>query len=446
MASSLRCSRDRDVTGRFENSVFDQAPVAKLQLSPRIVITLLIRGTMNTRLIADAVRNSRTRGDSTIWDRIFAVWFRRLVYTQIWEDPEADLAALQLPLGSTIVTISSGGCNALSYLTAQPAQVYAVDLNQAHLALLKLKLAGIRAFTSYDEFWQFFGEAASHANARLYRERLWPLLDAEARAYWDKRNLIGRPRYGYFTNGFYRHGMLGRFIGLAHLVAKFARIDRDALLTGGIDSPERREALKRLNRLFHSSLARLLTRTPALLFSLGIPPRQRAILGEGALLNEVLHERLLRLINGHPNATNYFAWQALHRSYPGPGDRCLPPYLKSSQFSRMRNDAGVIIPVHANLRQFLESMPAREIDAVVLLDSQDWMAPDEIRALWDAIDRTGSDRVRVIFRTAGSASPLESPELAPLRQIWRRDEERSDIGFQLDRSGIYGGFHCYVRR
>jgi S-adenosylmethionine-diacylglycerol 3-amino-3-carboxypropyl transferase len=401
---------------------------------------------MNTRLIADAVRNSRTQEEATVWDRIFAFWFRRLVYTQIWEDPEADLAALQLPLGSTIVTISSGGCNALSYLTAQPAQVYAVDLNEAHLSLLKLKLAGIRAFSKYSDFWQFFGEAASPANAQLYRYRLRPLLDSDARAYWDRRNSIGRPRYAYFTNGFYRHGMLGRFIGLAHLVAKLARVDLAVLLTGDIDSPERIAALARLDWLFHSPLARMMTRTPALLFSLGIPPQQRALLGAGAPLNEVLHERLLRLINGHPNETNYFAWQALHRSYPGPGDRCLPPYLQRSQFARMRNDAGLIIPVHANLRQFLEGLPAREVDAVVLLDSQDWMAPEEIRGLWDTIDRAGSDSVRIIFRTAGTESALESEDLAPLREIWLRDDERSDIGFQLDRSGIYGGFHCYVRR
>src|SRR5450631_2432086 len=271
---------------------------------------------MNTQLIADAVRNSRTQDESTFWDRIFAVWFRRLVYTQIWEDPEADLAALQLPLGSTIVTISSGGCNALSYLTAQPAQVYAVDLNEAHLSLLKLKLAGIRALPGYAEFWQFFGEAASPANSDLYRRRLRPRLDADARAYWDKRNIIGRPRHAYFTDGFYRHGMLGRFIGLAHLVAKFARIDLKALLNGKPDAPERIQALDRLHRLFHSPLARLITGTPALLFSLGIPPQQRALLGGGAPLNEVLHERLLRLINGHPNETNHFAWQALQRSYP----------------------------------------------------------------------------------------------------------------------------------
>jgi S-adenosylmethionine-diacylglycerol 3-amino-3-carboxypropyl transferase len=401
---------------------------------------------MNTQLIADAVRNSRSLDDATVWDRLFAFWFRRLVYTQIWEDPEADLAALQLPLGSTIVTISSGGCNALSYLVARPAQVYAVDLNEAHLSLLKLKLAGLRAFSQYADFWQFFGDAASASNSERYRGWLRPMLDSTARAYWDKRNIIGRPRHGYFTNGFYRHGLLGRFIGLGHLLAKLARIDLAALLNGKIDDPKRVAALDRLHRLFHSPWARLITGTPALLFSLGIPPQQRALLGGGAPLNEVLHERLLRLINGHPNETNYFAWQALHRGYPGPDDRCLPPYLQHSQFERMRNGAGLIIPVHANLRVFLESLPAREVDAVVLLDSQDWMAPEEISALWNAIDRTGSDNVRVIFRTAGAESPLEGAELASLQQTWCRDEERSAIGFACDRSGIYGGFHCYARR
>jgi S-adenosylmethionine-diacylglycerol 3-amino-3-carboxypropyl transferase len=401
---------------------------------------------MNTHLIADAVRNSKDHRESTLWDRLFAVWFRRLVYTQIWEDPEADLAALRLPVGSTIVTISSGGCNALSYLAARPAQVYAVDLNEAHLGLLKLKIAGLRAFSDYADFWRFFGEGASASNAGLYRDRLRPILDADAREFWDERDLRGRPRYGYFTDGFYRHGTLGHFIGLAHRLAKLARIDLAALLHQKPDSAARLDALDRLHRLFHSPLARLVTRTPALLFSLGIPPQQRSLLGADAPLNEVLHQRLLRLIDVYPNETNYFAWQALQRRYIGPGDRCLPLYLQKSRFERMRSGAGLIIPVHANLRVFLESLPARQIDAVVLLDSQDWMAAEEIRALWDAIDRAGKDSVRVIFRTAGAESPLEGPQLGALQQTWQRDTERSTIGFERDRSGIYGGFHCYARR
>jgi S-adenosylmethionine-diacylglycerol 3-amino-3-carboxypropyl transferase len=402
---------------------------------------------MNTQqLIADAVRNSKDRSESTLWDHLFSIWFRRLVYTQIWEDPDADLAALQLPIGSTIVTISSGGCNALSYLTAKPAQVFAVDLNEAHLSLLKLKLAGLRALPDYAQFWRFFGEGAAADNAELYRKRLRPALDAAARGYWDDRNFRGRPRYRYFTDGFFRHGALGRFIGFAHLLAKFAKIDLDVLLKDAPDSPARQAALRRLDQLFHSPFARFLTRTPALLFSLGIPPQQRELLGGDQPLNEVLHQRLLRLINVYPNETNYFAWQALSRSYPGPGDACLPLYLQQNRYEQMRAGAGLIIPVHENLRVFLESLPARQIDAVVLLDSQDWMAPDEIRALWDAIDRAGKDSVRVIFRTAGAESPLETEPLAPLRQTWQRDAERSAIGFDRDRSGIYGGFHCYARR
>src|SRR6201986_4225977 len=203
---------------------------------------------MNSQLAADVVPSSRDEAEATLWDRLYAFWLRRLVYTQIWEDPVADLAALRLPIGSTIVTISSGGCNALSYLTALPAQVYAVDLNEADLALLKLKLAGLRVFSDYGDFWQFFGAANSTANANLYRERLRPLLDAQTRGYWDRRNVTGRPRYAHFTDGFYRHGMLGRFIGFAHFVARRLGIDPAILLNGGRDAAARLEALGRLGR------------------------------------------------------------------------------------------------------------------------------------------------------------------------------------------------------
>ena len=401
---------------------------------------------MTAHLIADAVRNRRDRDEATLWDRLFAVWFRRLVYTQIWEDPEADLAALQLAPGSSIVTISSGGGNALSYLAAQPARVFAVDLNEAHLALLKLKLAGLRALPDYQEFWRMFGDGASSANADVYRERLRPRLDADARAFWDARDLRGRPRHRYFVDGFYRHGALGRFIGVAHGLARLARIDLDALLVAPREALPRRRALEKLHRLFHGRLARLVTRMPALLFSLGIPPQQRTLLGGGQPLNEVLHRRLLNLIDVHPNQTNYFAWQALRRRYIGPGDVCLPLYLQASRFAAMRAAAERVTPVHANLRAFLEALPARQIDAVVLLDAQDWMAPEEIRALWTAIDRAGNDGVRVIFRTAGAGSPLDDDTLAPLRAVWARDAGASATGLAADRAGIYGGFHLYRRR
>jgi S-adenosylmethionine-diacylglycerol 3-amino-3-carboxypropyl transferase len=401
---------------------------------------------MNTQLIADAVFNQRDSSEATVWDRLFALWFRRLVYTQIWEDPEADLAALELPPNATLVTISSAGCNALSYLTASPKQIYAADLNEAHLALLNLKIAGLRGFGRYDLFWRFFGAADSPSNGKLYREVLRPLLDAGTKSFWDGRDLTVRPRYRYFCDGFYRHGALGRFIGFCHLVARLHRIDLKALLCGGAYDPDRREALARLERLFQSRFVRALTRNPAFLFSLGIPPQQRELLGGERTLSDVLHERIRWLIDRHPTVTNYFAWQALQRRYPGPGNACLPPYLQERHFARMREGANAVTPVHANVRSLLEALPARHVDAVILLDSQDWMAPQEIGAIWQAIDRCGKDDVRVIFRTAGEASPPEGGDLHGLLRSWRRDAASSAIGFEQDRSGIYGGFHLYRRR
>jgi len=401
---------------------------------------------MTIRLTADALRSDSARDEETILDRIVAFCLRQVVHTQSWEDPEADVAAMRLPLGATIVAASSTGCNALSYLNAQPAQVYAVDRDDARLALLKLKLAGARGLSTYEQFWQFFGEGSSAANERLYLERLRPLLDAQAKSYWDRLTMFGRPRYACFTDGFYRHGLLGRSIGLALSIAWLARIDRKALLTAAVGSPERIEALARLDRVFHAAPMRLLTQMPALLSGFGIASWQRARFCAGRPLNEVLHERLLRLIDGCSDDIKYFAWQALTRCYPGPGDSGLPLYLQRRQFARMRNDAGVIIPIDAGLLEFLQSLPAREVDAVALSHSHDWLKPQAVQTLWDAIDRAGNERVCVVFRTAGAESPLERPEHAVLRKSWRRDDERSAIGLELDRSAVHGGFHCYVRR
>src|SRR5690606_35491056 len=65
-----------------------------------------------------AVRRSPLLSRRGFSERLFAHLFNSLVYPQIWEDPEVDMAALDIGLGHRVVTIASGGCNALSYLVA----------------------------------------------------------------------------------------------------------------------------------------------------------------------------------------------------------------------------------------------------------------------------------------------------------------------------------------
>ena len=97
----------------------------------------------NEATLQSAVQHETTTTKQGILQKLFAVWFDAFVYNQIWEDPRVDLKALQFDENSRIVTISSGGCNALNYLVENPEQVTAVDLNRHHIFLLRLKLAAL---------------------------------------------------------------------------------------------------------------------------------------------------------------------------------------------------------------------------------------------------------------------------------------------------------------
>lgn len=88
-----------------------------------------------------AVHRSKALSHDGILERLFTLAFCGLVYPRILEDPVVDMEALNLSPCDRIITIASGGCNALSYLVANPAKITAVDLNGAHVALNRLKLA-----------------------------------------------------------------------------------------------------------------------------------------------------------------------------------------------------------------------------------------------------------------------------------------------------------------
>src|SRR6185295_8394679 len=166
--------------------------------------------------------------------------FSGLVYPQIWEDPEVDLAAMEIERSHHIVAIASGGCNILSYLLAEPARIAAVDLNRAHVALCRLKLAGLKALPSWEDYYRFFGAADEVGNARIYRALLRPHLDAETRRYWDGRTPLGRRRITCFERNIYTNGLLGRLIGAGHALAGLYGKDVTEILRSRSLSEQRR--------------------------------------------------------------------------------------------------------------------------------------------------------------------------------------------------------------
>ena len=379
-------------------------------------------------------------------ERLFTLAFRGMVYPQIWEDPVVDMKALDIKPGEHIVTILSGGCNALSYLIADPGRITAVDLNGAHIALNKLKHAAIKHLPSYEAFYRFFGEAKEKANVALYERYIAPNLDAESRSYWENKDLLRRRRINFFSRNLYRYGLLGTFIGAGHVVARLHGRNPKRLMEAQNLEQQREIFDEVLAPLFEKKHIRWLVNNPLSLYGLGIPPAQyRALVAgrEGAMA-EVLRERLERLATGHDLKDNYFAWQAFARRYPSVGVGHLPPYLARENYEKVKANVDRIDIRHKAMTEVLAGFEPGSVDGVVLLDAQDWMTDEQLTDLWHAISRAARPGARVIFRTAGVDTILPGRVPAEILDQWTYEAERSVEFGKNDRSSIYGGFHLYV--
>ncbi|MCA1439598.1 DUF3419 family protein [Ensifer sp. IC4062] len=382
-------------------------------------------------------------------ERLFGLLFSGLVYPQIWEDPIVDMAAMQIRPGHRIVTIGSGGCNMLTYLSAGPAHIDVVDLNPHHIALNRLKLAAFRHLPSHKDVVRFLAATETRSNVQAFDLFLAPKLDAATRAYWTGRARDGRLRIGVFGRNIYRTGLLGRFIAASHLLARLHGINPQEFVQARSMREQRQFFDDKLAPLFDRPVIRWITSRKSSLFGLGIPPQQfdeLASLSAEKSLAAVLRHRLEKLTCHFPLRENYFAWQAFARRYPLPHEGELPAYLQAENHEAIRDNADRVEVHHASFTELLARKAASSVDRYVLLDAQDWMTDRQLNDLWTEITRTADSGAVVIFRTAAEASILPGRVSAALLDRWHYDVETSIKLGAEDRSAIYGGFHVYRKK
>jgi S-adenosylmethionine-diacylglycerol 3-amino-3-carboxypropyl transferase len=402
--------------------------------------------TMEAQLGA-AVHQNAALSRAGLLERLFSRLFHGLVYPQIWEDPVVDMAALKIMPGHNLVCIASGGCNVMSYLTARPKSILAVDLSPAHVALGRLKVAAAMHLPDYASFDDFFGKADLAANTRNYDCFIAAHLDPETRAFWEAG--IASRRITQFERGFYRFGLLGRFVGVIHLVARLGRVDFAPLLAAAKTLDEQRAFFDaKVAPLFEMHLVKFLARRRASLFGLGIPPAQYDKLAAdgGGDVIPVLRERVRKLICDFPIQQNYFAWQAFGRGYSRAEQRSVPPYLERDNFGAVRGSAPGVRVLNRSLTDQLAQEPSGSKHGYVLLDAQDWMSDAQLTALWRQISRTAAPDATVVFRTGGAANILPGRVDPTILTHWHYDAAEAAAGFMNDRSSIYGGFHVYRKR
>lgn len=402
--------------------------------------------TTSHSIAVDAVLGeAQTEKKLRLSDRLFAALFNHLVYPQIWEDPEVDLKALNLKDGEHVVAIASGGCNLLNMLTAADIRVSALDLSRAHIALNRLKHASIRGFEKHEDFFEFFGHANRPENTAKYFKQIAPHLDAASREYWEKRAPFKR-RVESFTANFYTKGVLGRFIGVSHFLARLFGVDPREIMRAETKAQQAEIFDATMGRLLKKPLVRRALQSPLALYGLGIPAAQfQKLQGDAPAMAHVLHDRLRRLACDFDLSTNYFAWQAFGRCYDTEQSVAIPRYLQKHHYPHLR-DRVDNVAIHRKIAtQFLKEQSVASVDAYVLLDAQDWMDDQQLNALWAEINRTATPNARVIFRTAGEENILLNRLHAEHLSGWTYNKELSQSLHLEDRSAIYGGFHLMVR-
>lgn len=392
-----------------------------------------------------AVQQDHLLSPTGALQRLFAGRFESLVYPQIWEDPRVDMAALKIGRDDNIVCIASGGCNVLSYLTERPASIVALDLSPAHVALTRLKLAAARTLQDHAAFYGVFGHANLSHNKLLIENRLLPRLDEATARFWTSRWGLRSTKSAMFNHGFYRFGLLGRFIGIAHILAALTGVKLSEFMECTTIEEQRRFYETVMEPALDKRIVRGLVKNRAALFGLGIPPQQYETLAgaAGGDMHAVLKERIRFLMCAFPLRDNYFAWQAFNRGYQADGKGPVPPYLQREKFDAIRDGAERVEVHNRSFTDHLRRLPAQSKHIFVLLDAQDWMNDQQLQDSWSEITRTAAPGARVIFRTAGLETILPGRVSDATLAHWEYDEARSQALHAQDRSAIYGGFHLY---
>lgn len=378
-----------------------------------------------------------------------------LVYNACWEDPACDRVALGLGPGQRVLVIASAGCNALDYCLCAPDRVHAVDVNPRQIALLELKMAGIRRL-DFDDYWQLFGEGTHPGFSSLYRSRLRGELSLFARSWWDARQ-------GWFAGDGWRDSFY--FHGLSGLLARLVRawIDRRPAFRRAVDALLEADSLDHQRAIFDSDLAPALrSRTLGWAISrqtvmslLGVPGEQRNEVARAHRdgVAGFVRDCLTRALRDQPIWDNYFWSVYLRGRYTRD---CCPEYLREGNFLALKGGLVDRLMLHVNsVTGCLQDLTkaGEGIDRFVLLDHMDWMGwkqPEALGLEWAWIHATARPGARAIFRSAhpdpgylrqvrlpyadGSPGPhltdtlLFQPELA--QRLHRRD-----------RVGTYGALH-----
>ncbi|KAJ7531111.1 hypothetical protein O6H91_14G032700 [Diphasiastrum complanatum] len=361
------------------------------------------------------------------------------LYSLSWEDPREDEKVLQITRNDTVLTLTSGGCNALDLVLQGAELVVSVDINPAQSYLLELKRIAIMRLP-FGDVWLMFGEGVHPKFLQLFQKEIAPFLSQGAANFWRRKSR-------YFRKGLYYQGGMGRLIRAVRALAKVTR--KEQWIECLVNAP----TLEKQKDLWFATAGKWLTQTSKITRLLAYVVTNRLVLWYCAgvckgQLNHIykedtIYNYIVRCLNStvassHLRDSNYFYRCCLTGKFV---PHCCPRYLERENFEKLKIELASRACLLIRTGSFVEELKKRMYTKVILMDHVDWLDQTDIDILCEALKEHVKPGGRVIWRSA-SRAPHYAKSITDagftVRQISTNDS-------YMDRVNMYASFHVAVR-
>lgn len=360
------------------------------------------------------------------------VQLSKLVFTQNWEDPLCDHAALRIRPREVILAITSGGCNVLGFLQFDPSTIYSIDINEAQSFLLELKIAAIKTL-DYDDFIGFCGLTTGKNRLDLF-EVIKMQLSPKACVYWEGNKRI-------LEKGFIMNGKYDRFVKLA---GKFLTIIQGkSRIEGLLKNKTLTEQKRYYDEIWDTKRYRAIYRilfNKFILARKGLSADYFHFDDGSSSFAESFYNRARNAFRNLPIKDNYFLSLYIRGKYSNLHE--VPDYLKREHYGFIKSRVDRIQIVTSDAQGWIDRISDNSIDCFALSNICELMSVDETNRLFRAVYRTANHNARVIFRNL--MIPREVPE--DLNQSISKDLGLSKTLQETDRSFVYGKVAAYTVR
>jgi S-adenosylmethionine-diacylglycerol 3-amino-3-carboxypropyl transferase len=349
-------------------------------------------------------------------------------YSQVWEDHRVLCEGLAIGPEDDVLSIASSGCNVLALLLAGARSVTAIDMSPAQIALVELKLAGIRLL-SHDIFVAFMGATRSTTPRLDIYAQIRHQLTPVSRQFWDAHGED-------IAKGVIHCGRFDKYLRLfleQYLPAVWPAGAQQRLLDAGSLAEQRRLYAAECDTQEFRQLLRWFAGRE-MIASTGRDPAQLKYVGLGDLGEHFLQRFRHGLVNVATAGNYYLEYNLLGRYRDVESG---PLYLRAANFERLKGLVDNIHLVTDELEQYVVSRAAGSFSKANLSDVFEYMSDAASKRLFGVLAERLRDGGRLAYwNLLVPRTPPASMHhrLRPLRETSERLQAQ-------DRTWFYRSFH-----